>query len=76
MGCFQTKCTCDGSVGMENITIARECLKSERTALKEGKLNMEQERERLKWKFDAEVAILGKRQRYTSSNAENLKREW
>ena len=49
MGCFQTKCTCDGSVGMENITIARECLKSERTALKEGKLNMEQERERLKF---------------------------
>ena len=46
---------------MEKINIARECMKSERTALEEGKLNMEKERERLKWKFDAEVAILGEK---------------
>ena len=46
---------------MEKINIARECLQIERTALEERKLKMEKERERLKWKFDAEVAILGEK---------------
>ena len=51
MGSFQTKYTCDGSVG---INIARKSLRSERTALEEEKLNMEKEKE-------AEVAILGEK---------------
>ena len=43
MGCVQSRCTCDVSVGLEKIKISRKCLQSERTALE--KLKMEKERE-------------------------------
>ena len=46
---------------MEKINIAGKSLRSKRTALEEEKKNMEKERERLKWKFEAEVAILGEK---------------
>ena len=63
MGCLQTKCTCDVSVGLENVKIARKCLESERAAMEEEKLKMEKEREIMKWKFYAEVAIFGEKKK-------------
>ena len=48
MGCVQSKCTSDVSVGLEKMKIARNCLESERGALEEEKLKMEKEREKNK----------------------------
>ena len=61
---------------MEKINIARKSLRSERTALEEEKLNMEKERERLKWKFEADVAILGEKTKiHTEMSRESEKSE-
>ena len=61
---------------MEKINIARKSLRSERTALEEEKLKMEKERKRLKWKFEADVAILGEKTKiHTEMSRESEKSE-
>ena len=61
---------------MEKINIAGKSLRSKRTALEEEKKNMEKERERLKWKFEAEVAILGEKTKvHTEQSRESEKSE-
>ena len=61
---------------MEKINIAGKSLRSKRTALEEEKKNMEKERERLKWKFEAEVAILGEKTKmHTEQCRESQKSE-
>ena len=61
---------------MEKINIAGKSLRSKRTALEEEKKNMEKERERLKWKFEADVAILGEKTKiHTEMSRESEKSE-